>query len=138
MQLFSSDATMFFSHKNCPNVFFNNANRPKFSPNLNSCSIKISHRGTSLILYKDFGQNSFRFKVRLLLCLIEFWQLCNTAGTSIFFPSYIYAVFAKTRNMFEVLHIRKDLYYNSKLLAPVVNFLPLQQNLLKTLRNGAS
>ena len=32
-----------------PNVFFSsNANWPKSSPNLNSCSIKISHRGSSL------------------------------------------------------------------------------------------
>ena len=33
---------------NRPNFFFSNANWPKSSPNLNSCSIKISHRGTSL------------------------------------------------------------------------------------------
>ena len=28
---------------NQPNVLFINDNQPKFSPNLNSCSIKISH-----------------------------------------------------------------------------------------------
>ena len=55
MQLFSAEASMFlflfFAHENMkktpqkllligPNFFFSNANRPKFSPNLNSCSIK--------------------------------------------------------------------------------------------------
>ena len=31
-----------------PDFFFSTANWPKSSPHLNSCSIKISHRGTSL------------------------------------------------------------------------------------------
>ena len=31
-----------------PNFFFSNADWPKSSPNFNSCSIKISRRGTSL------------------------------------------------------------------------------------------
>ena len=67
MQLFSADATMFkkkiniffapenmkktpskVAHNRPRPFFFSTANRPKSSPNLNSCSIKISHRGTSL------------------------------------------------------------------------------------------
>ena len=31
-----------------PNIFFSNTNQLKSSPNINSCSIKISHRRTSL------------------------------------------------------------------------------------------
>ena len=50
----------FFPHKNLKKpaskvahiwpkyFFFSNANLPKSSQNLNSCSIEISHRGTSL------------------------------------------------------------------------------------------
>ena len=67
VQLFSADATMslkiskkFFAPENMKKTpskvahnrprlfFFSIANRPKSRPNLNSCSIKISHRRTSL------------------------------------------------------------------------------------------
>ena len=61
MQPFCADATIFkkkyFAHENMkktlskvahnwPNFFFSIANRPKTSPNLNFCSIKIDHRVT--------------------------------------------------------------------------------------------
>jgi hypothetical protein len=36
------------AHNRLRPLFFSTANRPKSSPNLNSCSIKISHCGTSL------------------------------------------------------------------------------------------
>ena len=49
MHLFSADTTMFLILFIYPNLFlFSNANLLKSSPNLNSCSINISHRGTSL------------------------------------------------------------------------------------------
>ena len=38
-----------------PNFFFSNANLPKSSPNLNSCSIKISHNG---LLYYHFAYHA--------------------------------------------------------------------------------
>ena len=39
-----------------PDFFFSNANGPKSSPNLNSCSIKISHR----LLYNDFDYHTWK------------------------------------------------------------------------------
>ena len=80
MQLFSSDATifskkiffLFFDHKklkkppskiahNRPKLFFSIANRPKTSPNINLCSIKIVHRVTYVMTLVQKLQN---FKIK--------------------------------------------------------------------------
>ena len=44
---------------NQPNFFFSTANRPKKSPNLNFCSMKIAHRAT-YAMYNDFARNTSR------------------------------------------------------------------------------
>ena len=75
MQLFIADATLFliFSpHETMKKTalkmliigpfFFNNANRPKSSPFLNSCSIKISH---------DFGLDTFLKEIGITIVVKE-------------------------------------------------------------------